>query len=214
MDYTVQIMSKNKSNAVLAGLFDFSKAFNRIDHNLIVTILGDLNIPTCALKLIISYLTERKMCVRYQGAESAEQHIPGGGPQGGLLTVILFNLQVNAAGAPCPIYTILPTGTAGPEPGPMLAGPLPMCHQKDKALKKKFVDDLSLLETLDLKSVLVPTPRIIGPANLHEQAGLSLPPDMSILQHQLSNLLNFMNSMKMKINFKKTKIVPFNFSNF
>ena len=90
LDHTVQIMSKNKSNAVLAGLVDFSKTFNRIDHNLIVTILGDLNIPTCALKLIISYLTERKMCVRYQGAESAEQHIPEVGHQGGLLTVILL----------------------------------------------------------------------------------------------------------------------------
>ena len=35
--------------AVLACYVDFSKAFNRIDHNVIVTILGNLNIPTCAL---------------------------------------------------------------------------------------------------------------------------------------------------------------------
>ena len=84
--------SKKNPTAVLAGLVDFSKAFNRIDHNVIVTILSDLNIPTCALRLIISYLSNRKMCVRYNGAVSAEQDIPGGGSQGGLHTVLLFNL--------------------------------------------------------------------------------------------------------------------------
>ena len=104
--YLIQLLNFVHSNldrnykeptAVLLGLVDFSKAFNRIDHNIIVTILSDLNIPTCALRLIISYLSQRKMCVRFNGAESAEQDIPGGGPQGGLLIVILFDLQVNKA---------------------------------------------------------------------------------------------------------------------
>ena len=40
--------------AVIATTVDFSKAFNRMSHNKIVTILSDLNIPTCALRLIIS----------------------------------------------------------------------------------------------------------------------------------------------------------------
>ena len=89
----------SRPTAVLTCLVDFSKAFNRIDHNVIVTILANLNIPTCALRLIISYLSDRKMCVRFNGAVSTEQDIPGGGPQGGLLTVLLFDLQVNLAGA-------------------------------------------------------------------------------------------------------------------
>ena len=58
--------------AVVCTLVDFSKAFNRMDHNVIMTILSDLNIPTCALCLIASYLTNRKMCVRYNGATSDE----------------------------------------------------------------------------------------------------------------------------------------------
>ena len=101
--------------AVICGLVDFSKAFNRIDHNVIVTILSDLNIPTCALRLITSYLANRRMCVRLNGVTSKEQPIPGGGPQGGLLTVLLFDLQVNLAGAPCRIR-VLPLDVIGPEP--------------------------------------------------------------------------------------------------
>ena len=47
----------------------------------------------------MSYLSQHKMCVRCNGPVSAEQDIPGGGPQGGLLTVIFFDLQVDLAGA-------------------------------------------------------------------------------------------------------------------
>ena len=199
----------NNRTAVLGCLVDFSKAFNRMDHNTLITILSDLNIPTCALKLIISYLSERKMCVRYQGETSSEQHIPGSGPQGGLLTVIFFDLQVNLAGFPCPLKTLLPEHV--PKPVPQIIGPLPICHQPDQTLKKKYVDDLSLLEAIKLQSMLAPAPLAAhGPHNYHEQSGLVLPPENSVLQHQLCDLLSFTNHNKMKINMKKTKVIPFN----
>ena len=201
-----------KPTAVLAGLVDFSKAFNRIDHNVIVTILSDLNIQTCALRLVMSYLSNRRMCVRYNGVVSDEQDIPGGGPQGGLLTVLLFDLQVNLAGAPCPLLPLLPPGVEGPEAGPLQEGPLPLCHQEENTLKKKYVDDLTLLEAISLPTTLVPAPPFIGPPNIHEMPQLALPPDLSILQHQLADLAMFTEENKMKINHKKTKILPFNFS--
>ena len=69
-----------------------------------------------------------------------------------------------------------------------------------------------MLETIDLPTTLVPAPSIIGPANSHEIPGLALPPDQSVLQHQLADLLVFTDQNKMKINHKKTKIMPFNFS--
>ena len=203
--------NQNKPTAVLAGLVDFSKAFNRIDHGIIVTILSDLNVPTCALKLVMSYLTNRRMCVRFNGALSDDRSIPGGGPQGGLLTVILFDLQVNLAGAPCPMQPILLPGDIGPDLGPLQQGPAPLCHLKERILKKKYVDDLSLLEAVPLK-LLVPVPHIVGPPNLHEVPGLTLPPGSSILEHQLADLDRFTTQNKMKINYKKTKIMPFNFT--
>ena len=69
-----------------------------------------------------------------------------------------------------------------------------------------------MLESINLKSTLTPTAPIIGPPNLHEIPGLSLPVDQSILQHQLADLADFTLRNKMKINNKKTKIIPFNFS--
>ena len=139
---------------------------------------------------------------------SAEQDIPGGGPQGGLLTVIFFDLQVNLAGAPCPRASFLPLGHAGPEPDPQLAGPPPLCHLADRILKKKYVDDLSMLEVIKLKRTLVPSPPIIGPPNFHEQAGLLLPADQSVLQHQLADLLVFTNDNLMKSITRKPRSSP------
>ena len=78
------------------------------------------------------------MCVQYNGAESAEQDIPGGGPQCGLLIVILFDLQVNMVGAPCPIPSLLPLGHEGPETDPQQAGPLPLCHPKEKNCEEEI----------------------------------------------------------------------------
>ena len=63
---------------------------------------SDLNVPPCATKLIQSYLSGRSMCGLYQGTESSSERCPGGGPQGLLLTGVLFILQVNKAGSPCP----------------------------------------------------------------------------------------------------------------
>ena len=51
-----------------AVLVDFSKAFNRMNNNILITILSDLNFPTCDLPLIICYLSKQKMCVQYNCA--------------------------------------------------------------------------------------------------------------------------------------------------
>ena len=92
-DFIFKHLDNNKDNpsAVLGVTVDFSKAFNRMSHNTIITILADLNIPTCALRLIVSYLSRRNMM--------GLSLVKGVGPQGTLLNVLLFILQVNLAGA-------------------------------------------------------------------------------------------------------------------
>ena len=203
--------SKNPS-AVIAATVDFSKAFNRMSHNKIVTILSDLNIPTCALKLIISYLTDRSLCIRYHGAVSSDRSMPGGGPQGTLLIVLLFILQVNHAGDPCTPPASLPAGVHGPEHHPGADHTPQPCQTIGATENKKFVDDLTILEHLSLKPNLVPREPSIGPLNFHERHGLHLPPENCILQHKLEDLLSFTEENHMRINLKKTKIMPFNFT--
>ena len=126
--------------------------------------------------------------------------------------MLLFDLQVNLAGAPCPLDPLLPLDVEGPEPDPLQVGPLPLCHKVENTLKKKYVDDLTLLESIDLQSSLVVSAQVFGPPNLHEQPGLCLPHEQSVLQHQLDDLLTFTEQNKMKLNMKKTKVMPFNFS--
>ena len=128
--------------------------------------------------------------------------------------MILFDLQANLAGAPCPVEPLLPPLVPGPEPDPIQAGPLPLCHQSEIILKKKYVDDLTLLEAINLRISLVQAPPLYGPPNIHEHPGLYLPPEHSVLQHRLSDLLTFTDENKMKINLKKTKVIPFNLLKF
>ena len=69
----------------MAALVDFSKAFNRQDHSILITKLSDMGVPSWLLKIVISFLTNRKMIVRYKGKVSSMKDLPGGGPQGALL---------------------------------------------------------------------------------------------------------------------------------
>ena len=81
---------KNDPTAVIACLTDFGKAFNRKDHNILVTKLSDLGVPSWLLKLDIAFLQDRSMVVRYKGEVTDPRPLPGGGPLGTLLPLFLF----------------------------------------------------------------------------------------------------------------------------
>ena len=63
-----------ESHAVIGTLVDFSKAFNRINHNLIITRLADLGVPGWLLKIVIGFLSNRKLQVKFNGAISKTVH--------------------------------------------------------------------------------------------------------------------------------------------
>ena len=77
-------------HAVLAVMIDFSKAFNRLSHNTIITILSRMGVPGWLLRIVMGFLTEREMIVRYQGRTSDRKMLPGGSPQGTRLGLFLF----------------------------------------------------------------------------------------------------------------------------
>ena len=80
------LMNQDSSEqvAVLASFVDFSKAFNRQDHSILITKLCDLGVPGWLLRLVTTFLENRKMIVRYKGKSSKVKDLPGCGPQGTL----------------------------------------------------------------------------------------------------------------------------------
>ena len=70
--------------AVLVSAIDFSKAFNRINHNLIITKLADMGVPGWLLNIVMGFLEDRTLLVRFNGGSSESKVLPGGGPQGTL----------------------------------------------------------------------------------------------------------------------------------
>ena len=63
--------------AILAVLVDFSKAFNRQDHSILITKISDMNVPGWLLKIVIAFFTNIQMVARYQGATSSLESLPG-----------------------------------------------------------------------------------------------------------------------------------------
>ena len=74
---------------------DFSKGFDLIDHNILISELEKLDIPFTLLSWISAFLTDRTQAVRIDGVLSEWKHLRGGIPQGTKLGVILFNIMTN-----------------------------------------------------------------------------------------------------------------------
>ena len=97
------------------------------------------------------------------------------------------------------------------EAAPRLEGEevVPLCQNTAKTHKKAYIDDLTLLEKISLQD-LKKEVRIIGPPQFHGRFHLELPPQKSILQHQLNDLVEYTTRNNMILNSKKTKCIPFN----
>ena len=194
--------------AVMVALIDFSKAFNRINHAKVIVRLSDWGVPGWLLKILVSYLTDRSMIIRYKGVQSSRHFMPGGSPQGALLGVLLYLVYVSDIGMDLPIIrqpvpdTIdLPSVTFPPTPA-----------VTEQEARLKYVDDLSLAECVRLDTNLCSLEDQSGPRLYHDRNGLFLPPDKSVLQTRLEEVSRSAQFHDMKLNLKKTKVMPFNFT--
>ena len=85
----------NKGGCICAIFMDFSKVFDTLNHNLLITNLGAYGFDTKALYYIKSYLNNRKQRVRVNSNFSSWQEIIAGVRQGSILGPLLFNIFVN-----------------------------------------------------------------------------------------------------------------------
>ena len=86
--------SMNKNEITLAVMIDYSKAFDTIDHSIMVRKLLNLGFGSSVIKVIVSYLSNRKQFVQVDDKRSTIQNIYFGVPQGSILGPILFNVYV------------------------------------------------------------------------------------------------------------------------
>ena len=74
-----------KGNTVLGLFLDFSKAFDTVDHSILLSKLSHYGVRGIALKWFDSYLFERLQFVTYNGVQSERKFSRCGVPQGSIL---------------------------------------------------------------------------------------------------------------------------------
>ena len=74
---------------------DFSKAFDKVDHNILLTKLSSIRINGKTLRWIQEFLTNRTQRVMVNGKLSAPHEVKSGVPQGSVLGPLLFLVLIN-----------------------------------------------------------------------------------------------------------------------
>ena len=124
-------LDETSHTAVIAAFIDMSKAFNRVDHSILVQDLYDMHCPAWLLRIFISFLTNRTLIFQYKGNNAEPRNLPGGTPAGSLLGCIFFIIKFNGA---------------------LLRPPIERLHinPSPKYTKAKYMDDASAAVTIDL----------------------------------------------------------------
>ena len=96
LDRVLQLLDRHTDrSAVIATYLDWSSAFDRQDPTLAIQKFIKLGVRPSLIPLLSSYLTDRKMQVKFNGELSQILTLIGGGPQGTLLGQLEYLVQSN-----------------------------------------------------------------------------------------------------------------------
>ena len=89
------LQAMRSGEVTLMVLIDYSKAFDTIHYDTLISKLQKLGMSTSFLHWVLSYVSDRNQFVHIDSRSSATSDIEFGVPQGSILGPILFNLYVN-----------------------------------------------------------------------------------------------------------------------
>ena len=96
LDICSHISNNFESKLFTAGVFiDLSKAFDSLDHNILIQKMNNYGIRGTPLKWFCSYLSDRYHYVQIENKKSKVLKVVRGVPQGSILGPILFNIYIN-----------------------------------------------------------------------------------------------------------------------
>ena len=96
--FTLQHVVKyfsNRGSTVYVSAIDASKAFDRINHGLLIEKLVTRNLPMCFVNIIVNWYTKLYSVVRWNHTLSSAYKVNCGVRQGGILSPVLFNVYVD-----------------------------------------------------------------------------------------------------------------------
>ena len=181
LDRILQLLDSNPDkSAVIATYLDWSSAFDRQDPTLAVQKFIQIGVRPSLIPLLISYLTDRKMQVKFNGEVSKILTLIGGGPQGTLLggTEYLVQSNDNADSVP-------------------------------KSDRFKFIDDLSIVELVCLAGLLSEYKFHSHIASDIAIDQLYLPPQSFKTQEHIDTISDWTRKNLMKLNVAKSKYMIF-----
>ena len=167
--------------AVILAMIDWKSAFDTQDPTLAINKFYKMGLRASLIPILVSYLQDRRMTVKFRGSNSLVHRLPGGGPQGSLLGGIeyLVNSNDNADFA-----------------------------NEDE--KFKYVDDLSILEFIALAGLLCDYNFRFHVASDVGIDSYYLPPESFEMQNNLNSIRTWTDQNLMVLNEKKSQYMIFN----
>ena len=85
--------------AIMAAILDYEQGFNRCQHSKFIEVLSEeYDCPGWLIRILVGYLSQQKLRVRFKQHVGEEKYIPGGAGQGVPIGLWIFLVLNDSSG--------------------------------------------------------------------------------------------------------------------